>query len=136
MATNQKHEKFEATLVEQKRNYQRHLRTLQRKLRNDVSKGCRSFDTEQLNKRRKCFGITAGDCEVGRKETPDVRSLPSLMPSSQTMASFNNFSPEFYPPYLVSQMLVPRVVPTRIVQLESKSEKKKSSFCVESLLSS
>ena len=145
-----KQEKYEATLVEQKRSYQRHLRSLQRKMRNESSQPVDPDFVSRQDRRRKCFGVESAS--PGNTAPASTRT-GSWQPWTSPALSNANFWPPaqlFLSPVVLNSpypsisylpsLPAPKLIPTRVLQTDlgtslNQKKGKKSSFCVESLLS-
>lgn len=146
-----KQEKYQATLVEQKRNYQKHLRSLQRKSRTEAAKKTKDdLESYRLMRREKCFGIPSSaeaintGCEGRYCSWQPWTSAPaSARPDSWSSGRFFVAAVPVTPVNLAEffiQTQIPRAkkVRTCILQREASGEEqkdvRKSSFCMESLL--
>lgn len=150
-SSKKKEEKYQATLVEQKRNYQRHLRSLQRKTRTETTSNSNdSQESWHLTRRQKCFGISspsqAMDCTALSSSSSSQSSIARPFASSSCFWSPAHLFPvpdlttHITLPafYFQTPNALPRKVRTRILQSDTmevgKKEERLSSFCVESLL--
>jgi len=112
--------KVEETLMQQKKNYQRHLRNLQKKIRSQVIEGPSSNQptvSKYLEKRRKCFGIVSSSSsqEERRPVGDDKERFPVLMPCPPSAHPVQFITPSipvthYFPsivpfPFLSSHML-------------------------------